>query len=239
MAFFSFGKKKKEELSEASVVSPDISQDTYPQAPPSPIEQVLMMKQQGYTNNQIVQTLQSQGYNTSQIFDAINQAGLSGGFEAAPAPEQPETGMQEYGQNYEQPSQQQSQQSFQTFQPPKEIQTPVSIDEERIQEVTEAIIDEKWEEFAKDIKKVIEWKDKSEERIGKLEQQIIDMRLSIDSLTKSIMSKISAYDQNIVDVGTEVKAMEKVFQKVLPNLTESVNKLDRMTKGYKEPPQKK
>jgi len=25
-----------------------------------------------------------------------------------------------------------------------------------------------------------------------------------------------------------------VFQKVLPNLTESVNKLDRMTKGYKE-----
>ena len=48
------------------------------------------------------------------------------------------------------------------------------------------------------------------------------------------MSKISAYDQNIVDVGTEIKAMEKVFQKVLPNLTENVNKLDRITKGYKD-----
>ncbi|MDP3765976.1 MAG: hypothetical protein Q8R04_05675 [Nanoarchaeota archaeon] len=230
MAFFKFGKKKKEEPLDMPMLSPEIQQ----QAPPSPIEQVLMMKQQGYTNNQIVQTLQSQGYNTNQIFDAINQAGLSGGFEAMP--EQPETGMQDYGQGYEQPYQQQS---FQSFQAPKEIQPPVSIDEERIQEVAEAIIDEKWEEMAKDIRKVIEWKDKSEERITRLEQQIIDIRLTIDSLTKSIASKISAYDQNIVDVGTEVKAMEKVFQKVLPSLTESVNKLDRMTKGYKEPQQKK
>ncbi|MBI2658491.1 hypothetical protein HYX05_00095 [Candidatus Woesearchaeota archaeon] len=193
-----------------------------------------MMKQQGYTNNQIVQTLQSQGYNTSQIFDAINQAGLRGGFEAGPEPENPEIGMEEYGQSYEQPYQQQ----VQSFQAPREIQPPTSIDEERIQEVAEAIIDEKWEELAKDIRKVIEWKEKSDDRLAKLEQQVIDMRLSIDSLTKSIMVKISSYDQNIVDVGTEVKAMEKVFQKVLPTLTESVNKLDRMTKGYKEPGKK-
>ena len=149
-------------------------------------------------------------------------------------PEQLETGMQDYGQGYEQHYQQQS---FQGLQTPKEIQPPVSIDEERIQEVVEAVIDEKWEEFAKDIRKVIEWKEKSEDRIAKIEQQILDLRLSMDSLTKSIMSKISGYDQNIVDVGTEIKAMEKVFQKVLPTLTESVNKLDRMAKGAKEPQQ--
>ena len=231
MAFFKLGKKKKEEPLDVPMHSPEMHAQPMQQQQASPIEQVLMMKQQGYTNNQIVQTLQSQGYNTSQIFDAINQAGLST-FDAAPEQvEQPETGMQDYGQYEQQPYQQQS---FQSFQAPKEIQTPVSIDEERIQEVAEAIIDEKWEELAKDIKKVIEWKERSEDRIAKLEQQIIDLRLSMDSLTKSIMSKIISYDQNIVDVGTEVKAMEKVFQKVLPNLTESVNKLDRMTKGYKE-----
>ena len=235
MAFFKFGKKKKEESLDMPMPSPEAQ----PQAPPSPIEQVLMMKQQGYTNNQIVQTLQSQGYNSTQIFDAINQAGLSGGFQAGPEPQQQETGMQDYGQGYEQQQQPyQQQQSFQTFQAPREIQPPVSIDEERIQEVAEAIIDEKWEELAKDIRKVIEWKESSENRISKIEQQLLDLRMSIDSLTKSIMSKISAYDQNIVDVGTEVKAMEKVFQKVLPTLTESVNKLDRMTKGVREPPKK-
>lgn len=229
MAFFKLGKKKRDEPLEIPLPSPEMQAQPMQQQA-SPIEQVLMMKQQGYTNNQIVQTLQSQGYSTNQIFDAINQAGLSGGFQATEPQGQFEAGMQDYGyeqQPYQQPS-------APTFQTPREIQTPVSLDEERIQEVAEAIIEEKWNELASDIKKVIEWKEKSEDRIAKLEQQILDLRMSIDSLTKSIMSKISAYDQNIVDVGTEVKAMEKVFQKVLPNLTESVNKLDRMTKGYKD-----
>ena len=241
MAFFKISKKKTEQPLDMPMQSGELDVREEPQAPSSPIEQVLMMKQQGYTNNQIVQTLQSQGYNTSQIFDAINQAGLST-FSATQEPEHEEAGMQDYGQGFQEqypspPAQQQQQ--FQTFQAPKEIQAPASIDEERIQEVAEAIIDEKWEELAKDIKKVIEWKERSEDRISKLEQQIIDIRLSIDSLTKGMMSKISGYDQNIMDVGTEIKAMEKVFQKVLPNLTESVNKLDRMTKSYKDTPQKK
>lgn len=234
MAFFKLSKKKTGQPLDMPMPSPEMQMQTESQTQNSPIEQVLMMKQQGYTNNQIVQTLQSQGYNTSQIFDAINQAGLST-FQATPEPEQQETGMPEYGQVYEQTYQQQPQ----AFQAPREIQAPVSIDEERIQEVAEAIIDEKWEDLAKDIRKVIEWKERSEDRLAKLEQQIIDLRLGIDSLTKSVISKVSSYDQNIMDVGTEIKAMEKVFQKVLPNLTESVNKLDRMTRGVKEPQVKK
>ena len=198
------------------------------QATASPVEQVLIMKQQGYTNNQIVQTLQSQGYNTSQIFDAINQANLN------PGPRQPQEnldlGMADYGQN-----EQYQPEPTPSFQMPREApMMPTSVDEERVQEIAESIIDEKWEEFSKDIKKVIDWKEQVEDRIAKLEQQIIDLRLSVDSLTKSIMGKISSYDQNIVEVGTEIKAMEKVFQKVLPSLTENVNKLDRMTKDYRE-----
>ena len=235
MAFFKLGKKKKEEPLDIPTQFPEFQQQV-PPAPSatSPIEQVLMMRQQGYTDNQIIQALQSQGYNTNQVYDAINQANLSGGFQAPP--QEPEMAMPDYGQSYEQHPQQQ--QSFQGYQPSRETQ-PSSIDEEKIQEVAEAIIDEKWEELVKDIKKVIEWKDRTEDRIAKLEQQLIDIRLSIDSLTKGIMAKISSYDQNIVDVGTEVKAMEKVFQKVLPSLTESVTKLDRMAKGYKEPQIKK
>ena len=222
MAFFKINRKKKEDIADMPLNNGSQNQS-------SPLGQITMMKQQGYTDNQIVQTLQSQGYSSSQIFDAISRAGINPEFQAAP--EQPDMGMPDYGQNYSQPYQQPPYPDFQT---PKEVQPPVSIDEERIQEVAEAIIDEKWQDLAKDIKKVIEWKDRSENRLAKLEQQIIDLRLGMDSLTKSIMSKVSSYDQNIVDVGTEVKAMEKVFQKVLPSLTESVNKLDRMTKGYRE-----
>ena len=92
MAFLKFGKKKKEETLDIPMPSPEIEQ------PKLPVEQVLMMKQQGYTNNQIAQALQSQGYNNSQISDAINQADLSANAQA----EQPEIGMPDYGQSYEQ-----------------------------------------------------------------------------------------------------------------------------------------
>ena len=225
MAFLKFGKKKKEDL-----LGQFGAQTQAESTITSPVNQVLMMKQQGYTNNQIALMLQNQGFNIDQINDAINIAGLSGN---PAADEQPEMGMPDYGQAMPQPQMQQPVYQQQTQ------GTEGLLDEERIQEVTEAIIEEKWGEFASDIRKVIEWKERSEDRIAKIEQQILDVRLGIESLTKSILGKISSYDQNITDVGTEIKAMEKVFQKVLPTLTENVNKLDRMAKGYKEPAQKK
>src|SRR3989338_6640131 len=166
MAFFKMGKKKGQS---SDISAPSLETASHAQG--SPVEQVLMMKQQGYTDNQIVQTLQSQGYNASQISDAINQAGLSGSLQAMPQNEQFDTGMSDYGQSYDP-----QQQSFQSFQTPMEVQSPATIDEERMQEVAEAVVEEKWEELAKDIRKVVEWKERSDERLAKLEQQILDIR---------------------------------------------------------------
>ena len=42
-----------------------------------------------------------------------------------------------------------------------------------------------------------------------------------------MLGKITEYDDNLTNVGTEIKAMGKVFSKVLPSLTDSVNKLQR------------
>ena len=55
MAFFKFGKKKAED-------NLDVPMPLNMQEPAQslPTEQVVMMKQQGYTNNQIVQMLQGQ-----------------------------------------------------------------------------------------------------------------------------------------------------------------------------------
>jgi len=113
---------------------------------------------------------------------------------------------------------------------PMQTENP-DYNKEIIEEVAEAIIDEKWKEFEEDVQKIIEWKDSTESRITQLQQQIQDLHNSLNSLNKSLLNKISEYDRNIVDVGTEIKAMEKVFQQVLPSLTENVNKLERMSKG--------
>jgi hypothetical protein len=85
----------------------------------------------------------------------------------------------------------------------------------------------------------VEWKDKTETRIASIEQGVKDLKSEFDSLHRGVLGKIGEYDQNIVNIGTEIKAMERVFQKVLPTFTENVNELTRVTQEIKtavEPP---
>src|SRR3989338_5150963 len=209
MALFSFKKKKDEQ--------PQPFEFSQQAASPAPSEEASRLRQQGYNNNQIAQYLQTKGYTQQQVSDAITQASL-GGYQQAASP-----GMQEF-------SQQNPYQQFQQFQQPQQQQPQQeSLNDERIEEIAEAIIDEKWQELVKDVKKVIEWKDIVESRLDHLEQMIKDVKSSMDNMQRGIFGKISDYDKSINDVGTEIKAMEKVFQKVLPSLTESINRLDRMS----------
>ena len=206
MAIFGLGKKK--EIEESS-------------APGTPIDQITALKQRGMSSDQIIQEMERQGYNSSQIFEALNQANMGAGNPVQEPmgvpPTMPQQGL---------PQEQQPQQQF-------EQPAPAEPDKDQIEEVAEAIIDEKWKEFEDDIKVVIDWKDKTESRINRFEQQIKDLTATLNGLHKNIMGKISEYDRSITDVGVEIKAMEKVFQKILPSLTENVNKLDRIAKSSK------
>jgi len=103
----------------------------------------------------------------------------------------------------------------------------------RVEEIAEAIIDEKWSELLKDINKIVEWKETTESRLVKLEEEITNLKQNFDSLHKGILGKISEYDKNIANLGTGIKAMEKTFQNVLPTFTENVNKLSRIMGGVK------
>jgi septation ring formation regulator EzrA len=103
-----------------------------------------------------------------------------------------------------------------------------------IEEIAEAIIDEKWEELIKNLNKISEWRDQTENKISRIEQQFADLKDNFDKLHKAIIGKIGEYDQNIINVATEIKAMEKVFQKILPTFTENVNELARITTLTKE-----
>jgi hypothetical protein len=225
MALFGLGKKKEGGAGTAA-----------PMAMPAglPVEQVMTMRQQGMSNNQIVQALQRDGFDTTQVFDALNQADMQA--TGAPQPGYDQPVAQDMGGGPMPPDQMAGQLQY----PPDQAdygygpQQQFSGERERIEEMAEAIIDEKWDELIKNINKIVEWKDKTESRIGKMEQQMTDVKEHFDKLHKAIIGKISEYDQNIINVGTEVKAMERVFQKLLPTFSENVNELSRITKGIKK-----
>ena len=272
-----------------------------------PVDKVLTMRQQGMSNNQIIQTLQREGFTTGNIFNAMSQANMKNEIDlgssvpdqqmqspmsmGAPDVQQSQSFQEFQSQQSFEPQQQMDSQPSPNFQQPmpqqmddpyseqqqnmrdtpfymqdqqqgqpmQDFQQPapqqpafepqqmsmsapempssqfgISPESQRIEELAEAIIDEKWNEIVRSINKIIDWKERVESRITKLEQQLQDTRKEFDALHKGVLGKISEYDKSLTNVGTDIKAMEKVFQKVLPTLTENVNELSRIKDRLKD-----
>ena len=205
--------KKKEEIPAAPappVAPPGAPVPVPPAGPPAgtPTDYVLSLQRQGLTPNQIIQTLQRQGYSQAQISDAMNQASVK---VAVTGGEAPISGQFPQGPAILPPS-----------------------GSEHFEEIAESIVNEKWEDFSKELEKESVWKEKTESRVGVLEGQLGEIRKDLDNLHKAIVSKVSDYDKNLLSVGTEIKAMEKVFQQILPSLTENVAELSKITKSMKK-----
>jgi hypothetical protein len=179
----------------------------------TPTEAVLSMKQQALSNNQIIATLQRQGYNTNQILDAMNQADIR----------------------------MQTKKPFDTEGGAAGEELPPvdeAMDTGRIEELAEAIIEEKWTDLMENINRIVEWKEKTDARITQLETTMKSIKDDFDKVHTSVLEKVGEYDKHIGDVGTEVKALEKVFQKVLPGFIENVSELSRITEDMKKQPPK-
>lgn len=171
----------------------------------TPVEKVLVMKQQGYDNSQIVQILQRDGYSSAQVFDAINQVELRSGAPVMGNPTIPLSQQQQF----------------------------LSDSQTSVEEYVETIIDEKWTELEKDIQKIIDWKNRSEQRINDLAARVDDLKERFEKVQTAMLGKLSDYDKTMQDVGADLKAMEKVFSKVLPEFTENVRQLSEVTDKIK------
>lgn len=237
----------------------------------NPINEIIQMRQQGISNNQIIQNMQRNGYSNTQIFDAMNQVdtkvaveGLQPVTNYPPSSQpgqdlfsQPPMGQQQSfsptSQNSDSSSQvfsddtaqtmqfdsSSSSDSFQTTnvaqeQPRETVHDIFQDNQVKIEELVETIIEEKWEELLRDVNKIINWKNKVESRVSEIEMRLDHLKESFSDLQKAIVGKVGEYDKHIMEVGSEIKAMERVFSKVLPTFTENVNELTNITRKIKE-----
>jgi len=202
-----------------SDIAPPIPPPAPGHEPASPMSAVISMQQQGVPNQQIVNNLTQQGFNPEQINDAMNMADAKGAVEVAP--QQPPPPPQASGQQQGMP-------------PPPQFMPESTSADERIEELAEAIIDEKWKELSKNIDKIIDWKEKTETKVTEIGQEFEDIKKNFESLHDAILGKVSEYDQNIINLSSEIKAMELVFQKLLPTFTANVSELSKITKDMKK-----
>jgi hypothetical protein len=163
-------------------------------------DEVQTMRQQGLTNPLIMEELTKKGYPPEQI-----NAAIQGGMPMQGAPDQ----------------------SMQGSMPTSGAPSNQAHDSvyERIESITENLIDEKWDELIAEVKKIIDWKQKIEDRQTLLDSELKKLKEDFKTLHGGVLGKLETYDSTIREVGTELHAVGKVFKDVIPVFVENVKEL--------------
>ncbi len=186
----------------------------------APVSEVLQLRQQGLTDDIIVEELSQRGYSQQQISEAIAQADATG--------QGSDYGPQE-GMPGQMPMMQQEMPS-----PQPSYQEDMSNIYERMEQIAESLIDEKWDDLIAEVKKIIEWKNKAEERQLKLQHDVDKLKEDFKTLHEAVLGKLEDYDTRMRDVGTELKAVGKVFKDVIPTFVDNVKELSAVKEDLKK-----
>jgi len=203
---------------------------------PLPIDKVLEMRRAGMSDQDIASDLMSQGYSAQQAADSIGQADIKTTIEdEAPSPEMrpsmineesvsDATPMPVFQQEARPPVSRQSYSTVTLSQRPSDRN-----DAELIEQIAETIIDEKWQKVTENIGDLAAFKENVSLNLTAIKQEMLRMQGRFDSLQRGVLGKIHDYDTNIADVGTEIKALEKVLQKIMDPLTSNIKDLQKIT----------
>ncbi|MBI2151971.1 hypothetical protein HYU21_04555 [Candidatus Woesearchaeota archaeon] len=183
--------------------------------------EVMELRNQGLTDNVVIAEMSKRGYVMEDIQAALAQADSMYGSFA-----QDNSGMAG-GMNGSMPRMQ--------AQAERQVKSSVGDDNiyDRIEEITENMIDEKWDELIAEVKKIIQWKEKVEEKQNKLVSDVDKMKEDFKTLHGGVLGKLEEYDERMQDVGTELKAVGRVFKDVVPEFVENVKELRSLKEEWK------
>jgi hypothetical protein len=108
------------------------------------------------------------------------------------------------------------------------------MDSDRLHEIVEAIIHEKWNDLMGNIGDLAVWKERTRNDLVSTKQELIRLTERFENLQNAILGRVKEYDQGITGIHTEMRALEKVFEKILEPLTSNIKELTRLTDEMKK-----
>lgn len=203
-------------------------------------------------------SLSMEGYSATDISEAINQSNIKKGIEYDEPPAinayPPQQGMQSSMLDDDLPIPAPSPSRQEDFSAPQQVSNipqyiqpqpqqmmlqqqsqypPAQLDREIINRVVESIIDERWQEIVSNIGDLSIWKSDLDGELSSIKQEMIRMDQRFNNLQRGVLGKVDEYNQNMVNVNTEMKALEKVFEKIIEPLTSNIKELNKITQELK------
>ena len=219
----------------------------------SPIEKVLELQKTGKPNTEIIQSLQTEGYSFQQISEALNQAQAKNAMGATEPKEEQMQPSVIYSKNQAAPMAQETMPMRKEPAPPApsgmpeefrvpQIQEPmaqfntpsIQPTSEDMEEIAEALVDEKWHKMMEELGDINAWKEKTNNDVNAIKQEIMRMQNRFENLQNSVVGRVKEYDHSISDVGIEIKALGKLLSNIISPLTTNVKALEKLIKDLKE-----
>lgn len=229
----------------------------------SALDAVLMLKQQGLSEAQIIDQLKQQGFKPKEILDALNQAKVKDaasqdmleGMQPSilsqetkeqvplptPEPTQPQlpTVSTQQTQQVQAPQPQVQAEITPTpmqaqMQQPMFYEFEQATPTETIEAIAEQIISEKWEQFRQEVGDVAEIKKNFDDKIHIINTRLDRLEKSLDRLSLMFAERIKTQERTIEQFTKEVASIEQAFQKVLDPLFDNIRKLSEIVEALKK-----
>lgn len=107
-------------------------------------------------------------------------------------------------------------------------------DMETIEQIAESIVNEKWEDLMSSVGNIALWKEKMQTDVRSIKQEIIRIEERFENLQRAILGRVEEYHKTISTVGTEMKALEGVLERILQPLVSNIKELSRITDDLKK-----
>jgi SOS response regulatory protein OraA/RecX len=207
-----------------------------------PVNEALDMLKKGFKKEEIARTLEARGYTLQQISDAINQADIKQGVKGRmPGQEVQESIMdqeldiplpdQAPAQQQQAPPAQQQYSSYQQYQMPQ-AQAAVNYDE--IQALVEQIVEEKWKEMMRSVGDINVFKARVSDDMEAVKQELLRTQKRLEDLQVAVLGKVREYNDSVLGISNEMKALENVFSKIMEPLVTNVKELGKITEELKK-----
>lgn len=186
------------------------------------VPDISSMLNNGMSQQDIIDSLRQQGYDSTTIKNALLNAFKSNaGKQTA---QQPIQQMQEEPvqrvQNIQQPSIQENRQTYEN-----NNNTISNQNLESIQQILEQIINEKWKSSATELNSLRSSVNINTNSIENIKDNLEKLNQRIDSIQNTMVGKTEEYNKTISDVNVELQAFEKVIDRLIPAISDSIKEL--------------
>ncbi len=205
----------------------------------SDVPDVSEMLKSGMSEQDIIDSLRQQGYDSTSIKDALVRATTANDDAAEQttgqntrAPQPSQTPQDQFAMEEPEPSPPPQHFSL----PPIKFSTPSSgkggsstgmSDQalDTIQQVLEQIIEEKWQAAASDIAAIKSGLKSTNSNVDMIDQKIEKLGQRIDGIQNVMLGKTEDYNKTMSDVNIELQAFEKVIDRLVPTISDSIKEL--------------